>query len=380
MAFTTSSCPFASTCETMRLTRLSLRDFRSYVTADVGLGPGVTVIHGRNGAGKTNLLEALYVGCTGRSWRSSSDRELVRFDAKVARVELEAHAEDGRHTFSVGLEPGERRRLRVDGVVVERLADVASRPLAAVFLPDRLELVKGGPSLRRAHVDQLVTGLWPARAATRRAYAQALAQRNALLAGGARDPQSLDTWDAELARHGTALMEDRRNAIDLVATRFAGLATGLGLTDDPALAYRARSSSRTAADLAGELAARRGRDLHRGFTAHGPHRDDLAITRGGRELRAFGSQGEQRIAVLALLLAERDAIAQLRSAPPVMLLDDAMSELDATRRERLMATLDGPGQSVITTTDLSHVPGAEGSRMIRLAVAEGAVLSEARAA
>ncbi len=364
----------------MRLTRLSLRDFRSYAAADVRLGSGVTVIHGRNGAGKTNLLEGIYLGCTGRSWRSSTDRELVRFDATVARVELEAQAEDGLHSFSVGLEPGEGRRLRVDGSAVQRMADAPSRPLAAVFLPDRLELVKGAPSLRRAHVDQLVTALWPGRAATRRAYAQALAQRNALLARPGRDPHSLDTWDAELARHGTALMEDRREAIDLVASRFAGLAAGLGLAHDAALAYRPRSAARTPEDLAGELRDRRERDLHRGFTAHGPHRDDLAITRGGRQLRAFGSQGEQRIAVLALLLAERDAIAQLRSAPPVMLLDDAMSELDATRRERLMATLEGPGQSVITTTDLSHVPGGEDSGIVRLAVAEGVVLSAAQAA
>jgi len=109
----------------MRIVRLRLRDFRSYSSADVRVGPGVTVVHGRNGAGKTNLLEALYVGCTGASWRTASDRELVRFGAEVARVELDAEAEDGRHAFSVGLEPGTRKRLRADGVAVDRLADVA---------------------------------------------------------------------------------------------------------------------------------------------------------------------------------------------------------------------------------------------------------------
>ena len=150
----------------MRIVGLRLRDFRSYAAAEVRFGPGVTVVHGRNGAGKTNLLEAIYLGCTGGSWRSASDRELVRFDADVARVELEADAADGPHVLSVGIEPGQRRRLRADGAAVERMADVASRPLAAVFLPDRLELVKGGPALRRAHVDQVVAALWPARAAT----------------------------------------------------------------------------------------------------------------------------------------------------------------------------------------------------------------------
>jgi DNA replication and repair protein RecF len=364
----------------MRLTRLSLRDFRSYAAAEAGLGTGVTVVHGRNGAGKTNLLEGIYVGCTGRSWRSSSERELVRFGAQVARVDLEGEAEDGRHSFSVGLAPGERRRLHVDGASVERLADVPWRPLAAVFLPDRLELVKGAPSLRRAHIDQLVTALWPARAATRRAYAQALAQRNAVLVRAGGDAQSLDTWDAEVARHGIALMQARRRAVDAVVARFAELAAGLGLDGGAGLAYRPRSPARMTEELAGELRERRDRDRYRGFTAHGPHRDDLAISRDGRELRAFGSQGEQRIAVLALLLAERDAIAELRGTPPVMLLDDAMSELDAARREQLMVVLEGTGQSVITTTDLGHVPRADGSSTVRLAVADGAVLSAAEAA
>src|SRR6195256_896894 len=213
----------------MRIVRLRLRDFRSYAAADVRVGAGVTVVHGRNGAGKTNLLEALYVGCTGASWRTASDRELVRFGADVARVELDAEAEDGAHAFSVGLEPGKRKRLHADGVAVDRLADVAARPLAAVFLPDRLDLVKGGPALRRAHVDQVVAALWPARRATRRAYGRALAQRNALLArGGPGAEGSLDAWDAELARHGAALMAAPASAGDEPGPRVAPPAGGVG--------------------------------------------------------------------------------------------------------------------------------------------------------
>jgi DNA replication and repair protein RecF len=369
----------------MRITRLRLRDFRSYTTADVRVGPGVTVVHGRNGTGKTNLLEALYVGCTGASWRTASDRELVRFGADVARVELDAEAEDGAHAFSVGLEPGKRKRVRADGVAVDRLADVAARPLAAVFLPDRLDLVKGGPALRRAHVDQVVAALWPARAATRREYGRALAQRNALLArGGPGAERSLDTWDAELARHGAALMADRASAIAELAPRFAALAEELGLEGGAELTYRPRSPAADAAGLADELRERRARDLERRFTAHGPHRDDLGLARAGRDLRPFGSQGQQRLAVLALLLAEREAIGEVRGTPPVMLLDDAMSELDAGRRERLVARLCGQGggpagQSVITTTDLAAVPGADAPETTRLAVADGVVLSEAEA-
>ena len=161
--------------------RARLRDFRGHEHAHAELGAGLTVLHGPNGAGKTNLLEALYFGCTGRSCRTSADRELVRFDAAALRVELDVTTTDGDHTLAVGYERGGDKRLTADGAPVERLLDVGFRPLVVVFLPDRLELIKGAPALRRAHVDQLVAGLWPARTGPRRAYAQALAQRNALL-------------------------------------------------------------------------------------------------------------------------------------------------------------------------------------------------------
>lgn len=362
-----------------RIVRLALRNFRSYAAADVALGAGLTVIAGPNGAGKTNLLEAVYFGCTGRSARTSNERELVRFGERVTRVEVTTEDADGRHELRVGFEPGQPKRLTADGVRVQRLLDVPGRPLVSVFLPDRLELVKGTPALRRAHLDQVVAALWPARAATRRAYVQALAQRNALVArirAGDAAADSLAAWDRELARHGIALMADRRAAVEAVAARFGAIAADLGLDGDPAVAYRPRSMATDVDGLAEELAQRRAGDVERGFTGHGPHRDELALTREGRELRAYGSQGQQRLALLALLLAEREAIAATRAAIPVMLLDDVMSELDGDRRRRLIELLRDRGQSVITTTDLDHVPGADGPGVLRLAVRDGAVVAE----
>src|SRR5215218_8013241 len=365
----------------MFVTCLRLRDFRSYDRADVALGRGLTVVHGRNGAGKTNLLEALYFGCTGRSCRTSNEREVVRFGASTARVEVDLRDSEGRsHELAVGFTPGETKRLQSDGVVVERLVDVEMRPLVCVFMPDRLELVKGPPALRRSHVDQVIAASWPARSATRRAYARALAQRNALLAGirsgrAARD--SLRAWDAELARHGIALRDDRAAVVDALAPRFAALSAALGLGEGGELRYRPRSRAADAAELAAELAERVDSDLERGFTGHGPHRDDVAFLRAGRELRAYGSQGEQRLALLALLLAERDTLAEARDTLPLMLLDDVMSELDPERRGMLADLLRGDGQSVITTTDLAHVPGAGAPNVTRLAVGGGAVLRDA---
>jgi DNA replication and repair protein RecF len=364
----------------MRVLRLSLRDFRSYEAAELRPGASLTVVAGRNGAGKTNLLEALYFACTGRSCRTANEREVVRFGAALTRLELETEDEQGRHEVTVGFQPGEPKRLRADGAPVERLTDSAARPLVAVFLPDRLDLVLGAPSLRRAHLDQVVAALWPTRASTRRDYTSALGQRNALIAAiraGRAGRGSLPAWDAALARHGVALMRDRAEVVARLRDRFAAHAAALGLEGPAELAYRPRSRAESADELAAELAARTDGDLDRGFTGHGPHRDDLALRRDGRELRAYGSRGQVRLGLLALLLAEREELAAERGAPPLLLLDDVMSELDATRRARLVEVLRAGGQSVVTATELGHVPGADEPGVERVAIAEGRVLQAA---
>ena len=365
----------------MQVLGLSLRDFRCYDDARVELGAGLTVVTGPNGAGKTNLLEGLYFACTGRSCRTSNEREVVRFGATTARTVLTCEGEDGAHDLSVGFVPGQPKVMRVDGASVERMLDVAGRPLVSVFLPDRLELIKGAPAVRRAHLDQFVGALWPARAETRRLYSQTLGQRNALIGrirSGRGSRGSLEGWDAQLARHGIALMNDRRRAADLLEDPFRRIGTALGLPDDPNVSYKPRSRATDPAQLATELAERLDGDLERGFTGHGPHRDDLATDHGGHDLRAYGSQGQQRLALLALLLAEREVIAAHRSAPPVMLLDDVMSELDRDRRQALVELLcSTPGQSVITATDLEHVPGSTDDDVTHLAVSRGRLLAMA---
>ena len=346
----------------MRVTAVELRDFRNYERAAVELAPGLTIVAGPNGAGKTNLLEGVYFGCLARSPRTNNERELVRSGASVARVALSTEEEDGTaHAIEVGFAPGDAKSIRVDGTDVDSLSTSPVRPLASVFLPERLELVKGAPASRRAHLDRFVAAVWPARAETRTAYSRALSQRNALLGrirAGASSAATLDTWDAELARHGIQLMADRTEAVALLAPRFADLGTLLGLPEAVALEYRPRSGAGDPADLAAELAERRAADLDRGFTAHGPHRDDLRLAHGGRALRQYGSQGQQRVALLALLFAERDVLRDQRGATPLMLLDDVMSELDVSRRALLAELLREGGQSLLTTTEVAHVPDA----------------------
>ena len=367
----------------MRVVSVQLRDFRTYARAEAVLGEGLTVVHGCNGAGKSNLLEALYFGCSGRSPRTRNERELVRFGQSATRVTVRLRDGAHDHELSVGFEPGQPKRMSADGAPVERLLDVEDRPLLSVFMPDRLELLKGPPSVRRAHLDQVVAAFWPLRAADRRAYSRVLAQRNALLArirSGAVSRESISTWDMQLARHALALRANRSSAVALLAEPFAERAAELGLVGEASLEYRPRARAEDEEALLAELRERLDGDLERGYTGHGPHRDELALLRDGRELRSYGSQGEQRLALLALLLAERAMLARERARVPLMLLDDVMSELDAERRELLARELSGDGQSVIATTDLAQVPGAGDGAVTRLRISPGAILQEALAA
>jgi DNA replication and repair protein RecF len=372
----------------MRVLSVQLRDFRGYARAEAKLGEGLTVVHGPNGAGKSNLLEALYFGCTGRPLRARNERELVRFGEQTTRVAVLTHDGREQHELSVGygvFPDSEKpvKRMRADGAAVERLLDVDCRPLLSVFLPDRLELIKGAPALRRAHVDALVVALWPLRGDTRRAYSRALAQRNALLASiraGRATRETLGGWDRELAIHAVALREDRASAVDRIAEPFAQRSLALGLEGGARLEYRPRSRAATPEEFVAELRERLPQELEQGFGSHGPHRDELLFRRERRELRTYGSQGEQRLALLALLLAERAVLAQERRRTPLMILDDVMSELDSERRELLAGELRSGGQSVIATTDLAHVPASGDARTTRLRVSAGAILGEALAA
>jgi DNA replication and repair protein RecF len=284
---------------------------------------------------------------------------MVAFGERLARVEAEVSEGAERRGFLWSLaRDGERRHLLDDKPASE--APAGARPALAIFIPDRLGVLKGPPAGRRGHLDALLAALRPARGNLRRAYGRALAQRNALLGrvrAGAAPPDSLDAWDWELARAGIELVAARSDAVGALAPEFAAASADLGLPGEGRLAYRPRSEAADPAGLADELRSRRETDLSRGHTTHGPHLDELDLSLAGRSLRRFGSQGEQRAAMLALLFAERRALLEARRAAPLMLLDDVMSELDPKRRGLLaQRLLEGGGQAVLTATERDQLP------------------------
>ena len=307
---------------------------------------------GANGVGKTNLLEALHVGTQGFSPRTRNDRQLIRFGDEGARVAVQGRRGDAPVGVEVKLEAGAAKHATLNGAPLRTVEQLRGELTTLVFTPDRLGVVKGAPAARRAYFDRALGRLTPARAQLPADYGGAVAQRNASLrriAVGASSRDAIAPWTQQVADLGTQLVGARREVLALLQPPFAAHGAAFGL-DEAELRYDGEPPT------VEDLERRFDRDLDRGLTGAGPHLDDVVVTAGGRDLRSFGSQGEQRLAVLALLLAEADLVAERRGAPPLLLLDDVLSELDPGRRRTLAERVAGRGQTLITATDPAMLP------------------------
>ncbi|MFN8216679.1 MAG: DNA replication and repair protein RecF [Solirubrobacterales bacterium] len=353
----------------MRVTAIEARPLRSLAHFRAELEPGIVSVVGPNGVGKTNLVEALYFALTGRSFRTSDRRDLIPFGGSLARAEAWVRDDDGlEHRLLASVSRTEGRRHLLDGAAADPTTIARHRPPVAVFAPDRLSLVKGPPGERRAHLDGFLTARWPARSGLRKRYGQALAQRNALLArlaAGYGSADDLDAWDAGMATTAAALIDARAEAVAALDAPFASAAADLGLEGGASLAYAPRAEGGAEQVRLG-LAERREADIRLGRSSWGPHLDELKLELGGRSLRRYGSQGQQRTALLALLFAEREVLREARRVIPLLLLDDVMSELDPGRRERLVARLEDGGQALITAADEESLPPPALAAVVRL--------------
>jgi DNA replication and repair protein RecF len=368
MTTATSSCRSASTpdraagasapARAWTARRLELADVRCWRRAALELPDGLLLIVGPNGAGKTSVVEALTLGCLGVSPRTAREAEVVRRGAEALHVALDLDGPPGRHLREIGYAPGRGRRLRLDGEAAPSLSAWRARAVL-VFLPDELRAVKGPPAARRRALDRVLEAAAPGFAEDLAAYGEALAQRNALLRrirAGAASEASLPAWEAPMAARGARVAAARRAGAAALAGPFRGWLAALGggadgvvrLETSPALAEVPDDALEAA--LAASLRERRAREVQAGQTLSGPHRDDLLLAAGPTDLRRSGSQGEQRTAALALLLAARDHLRE-RAARPILLLDDVLSELDPARRRLLLEAVRDGGQTLVTSAD-----------------------------
>ena len=352
--------------------RLQLTDLRAYGALEVRFGAGPQLVWGPNAAGKTSLLEAMVVLARGASHRTTTDAELVRWGADVARIEGRTGDDEIEVALvrpgSIAAAGGARKRIRVNGVA-RRAAALADRLRVVLFAPEDMLLVVGSPSLRRAVVDQLASSLFPAYAAELATYGRALQQRNGLLRA-IRDEtasrEELRYWDRPFLDAGGAVVASRHELLRRLAAPLAGAHAEiapeeagpgpLGLeyvTNAPA---GPDETSRDA--LARRLAETAEKELWNGTTLVGPHRDDVAFVMAGRDLSAFASRGQQRTAILALKLAELDLVTVADGRPPLLLLDDVFSELDPARRAHLVRRIADLPQTFVTTTTLEDLDPA----------------------
>ena len=364
---------------------MQLIDFRNYETADIEFVSGLNVVVGRNAQGKTNLLEAIAILSTMGSHRTSITSNVVRHGSERAVIRAKVASGDRRLSVDAEIKASGGARLLVNKVPFDR-SNAEEALAVVVFSPEDLALTKGGPDERRRFLDQAAARVRPLAAADKLEFERVLKQRNGVLKASQVNPRALRTlevWDEQFVRAGAALVRNRLELLEQVSvaarSRYVEVA---GAGDPPDLRYEPSWCDPAelhlgAVESEGEVissiqqtlrqavAEAHPRDLERGLTTTGPHRDDLAVSLSGSDARYFASQGEQRSLALALRLAERDLIVGLRNKEPVLLLDDVFSELDDARRAQLAELVSSGGQTIATSTSADGLPMKAG-RTIRV--------------
>ena len=363
----------------MRVTSLSLKNFRNYEQAVITPDSGVTVFAGANAQGKTNILEALHLCCLGRSHRTSRDEELIRWGEHAARVQIHTMHTDGTHDVTILLDKTQKKKttVRIGARPAERIGELFGHVCGVLFSPEDLSIVKDGPSERRRFLDMQLSQLRPQYFYSLQRAVRTLNQRNALLREIAKNSAllpTLDMWDEQLALIGAQIAKNRREAIALMNEEAAKAHASLtGGREELRLWYISQTAdgADAAQQLLDRMRASRQEDLRRMTTTVGVHRDDMGIAINGKEARSFASQGQQRSAVLSLKLAQIEMAARETGEAPILMLDDVMSELDPSRRRQLIERIDRV-QTFVTCTDLSDLAGSRQGAVYQVS---GGVLS-----
>ena len=363
----------------MRVQRLQLFDYRNFHRLDIEIPSKIALLVGANAQGKTNLLEAVYLLATVRGLRVESDAQLIRREVlsdplPVARIVADAETSEGLLKLEVAIvaRPGARgpiatKTVKINGAP-KRLADAVGRLTAVLFSADDLLMIEGAPSLRRRYIDLMVMQFDRNYAAARSRYERVITQRNHLLKrirDGEANAEELTFWDDELSKDGGLLMQCRASALAEIGVLAAEYHRALAPDEALDVLYEPRleprpdeqaSGEQFAAALSEALARGLSRDLAAGMTLQGPHRDDVSLKLNGAAAAGYASRAQQRTIALSLRLAEAEVLRRHRGEPPVLLLDDVLSEMDAARRTAVLSSLGDVQQLLITGTDWDRFP------------------------
>jgi DNA replication and repair protein RecF len=370
----------------VHISSLKLDNFRNYKSAFIEFGTGFNLIYGDNAQGKTNIIEAVQLCSTGRSHLMAKDQELVRIGESGYYVRLMFEREKlGASSVEIGYSCGGRKNIRINDAKAAKAGELFGNFNSVIFSPEDLYIIKEGPSLRRRYIDIALSQYKPSYFHELQLYSRIITQRNALLCDARENPQvveMLDIWDDNLIKTGTRIISNRLEYMEHLcrnASKKHEQVSGAG--EDLTLGYI------FSFDTAGDISAAgirdafsdsvkrlKKREIACGATLAGPHRDDFSFSSGGMNLKQFGSQGQQRTAVICLKLAEIDMITQEKGEPPVLLLDDVMSELDKDRQQHLMASLENI-QTIVTGTEISMYDHAEGKSVSYMEIKNGQIIS-----
>lgn len=372
----------------MFLKHIKLSNFRNYVSLDTDFVSTLNIFVGDNAQGKTNLLEAIYLLATGRSYRASRDQEFVNWQAPGFNIKAEIHREFGTVTLEIGYIKDQRKRIKVNGADLPKLSELFGHLNVVAFSPEDLQLVKGAPAYRRRFLDLELSQVNPQYRHELISYHQILLQRNNLLKemqAGRGDRQHLDVWDEQLSKSAVKISIQRMAAVEKMASlanRMQQLITEgkeeLSLKYVPSISGLGETSfaEGPACEKALlQLQSLRKMELSRGITLMGPHRDELSIQINKVDARTFGSQGQQRTVALALKLAELEFMRQETGEYPILLLDDVMSELDYSRRQFLTEAIRSKVQVFMTTTGLHSFQEAQLAESRLFRISNGIILT-----
>ena len=365
----------------MRIESITLKNYRNYTEAHIVPCDSVTVFTGDNAQGKTNILEAVYLCCTGRSHRTTRDKELIRSGEECAYVSVSGRRKDGVHDVDIAVSNTEGRRIKVCGRQLSRSGELLGHITGVLFAPEDLRMVKDGPVMRRRFIDMELSQLRPSYYYALQKYNRALKQRGALLrecSVKGNYPDTLDMWDEALADSGSVIMLMRDEFVKHLARRAEQIHTSvaddrekLAVTYEPDVRMGS-DAAEVRANLLEALKNSRAADIRRLTTGAGPHRDDMGVFVNGMDARAYGSQGQVRTCALSIKLSEIEIMKQDSGEMPVLMLDDVMSELDPSRRRLLISYLDGV-QTFVTCTDREDLAGAQIGKLFEV---KNAVLTE----
>ena len=336
----------------MYITEVSLQNFRNLAQLKIEPSEGINVIYGSNAQGKTNFLESLYFCAMGRSLRGKSDQQLIRFDEEESHIRMLVQRKQRYDRIDVHLKKDEKKGIAVNGLPVRKLGDLFGTLYAVIFSPEDLSLVKDGPGERRRFLDMELCQLRKVYYYDLQQYYRILKQRNNLLKEIQKKPQLQETlfvWDDQMAEYGERIIAARKRFLfrldEIAAEKLSQLTGG---KDHLQTIYKPNCEAGT---LAEKLQKNIDRDIYFGSTQSGPHKDDILFSIDGREVKIYGSQGQQRTTALAARLAEIDLIREETGEEPVLLLDDVFSELDENRQKFLLQSIEGL-QAFVTCTGI----------------------------